>query len=63
MSGRGPTMPHHLTMCSISATLPNRSGVIEVMVPLVMSQFGKMWMTHWALSDPSTMTILAAPLC
>jgi len=56
-------MPHHLTMCSISATLPNRSGVIEVMVPLVMSQFGKMWMTHWALSDPSTMTILAAPLC
>ena len=49
-------------MCSISATLPNRSGVIEVMVPMDMSQFGKMWMMHWALSDPLTMTILAAPL-
>jgi len=55
-------MSHHVTMCSISATLPNRSGVIEVMVTLDMSQFGKMWMTHCALSDPSTMTILAAPL-
>ena len=62
MSGRGTTMSHHVTMCSISATLPNRSGVIEVMVPMDMSQFGKMWMTNWALSDPSTMTILAAPL-
>ena len=59
---KGATMSHHVTMCSISATLPNRMGVIEVMVPLDMSQFGKMWMTHWALSDPSTMTILAAPL-
>ena len=55
-------MSHQVTMCLISNTLPNRLGVIEVMVPLDMSQFGKMWMTHWALSDPSTMTILAAPL-
>ena len=41
MSGCGATMSHHVTNCSISAALPQRSGAIEV-----MSQFGKMWMTH-----------------
>ena len=34
MSGSGATMSHQVTMCLISNTLPNRLGVIEVMVLL-----------------------------